>query len=123
MFKSKKIQFGKEIGKGAFGTVRLGVCVLGGKLVPVAVKTIVAFGANFAERLECFETESRVGWQASRESREGKPSRIVRIYGIAHDITEKNKSHLHLVMERVEGGKDLHEKIHEEANWSEIRTG
>lgn len=101
VFPTKKIQFGKQIGKGAFGTVRLGVCVLDGSLVPVAVKTIVAFGANFKERLECFETEARVGWQACREAREGKASRVVRIYGIAHDVTGKNKSHLHLVSRRL----------------------
>ena len=40
-------------------------------LAQVAVKTVVATGKTFHERLEQFETEAAVGWTASHANQEG----------------------------------------------------
>ena len=65
---SSALALGKELGRGAFGTVRLGTLDLAGSGLPtpVAVKTVIAAAADFHERLRAFRTEAAVGWAASR---------------------------------------------------------
>lgn len=143
----------EQLGKGAFGTVRIGVCTLGGNLIPVAIKTIVAYGQgdakNFYERVDAFETEARcllcahahiqpssdsrkkvhmhshtcmcrVSWLASAEARKGNQSKICIMHGIAFEVKSRLRVHLHLVLERVDGGRDLHEWIHQDHHWDKV---
>ena len=77
---------GRELGKGAFGTVRLGTCALSNISTAVAVKTIIACGEEFREKLESFKTEATVGWAASKAAREGKKSRICITLGACFEV-------------------------------------
>mmetsp|Transcript_26378 Transcript_26378/g.62987 ORF Transcript_26378/g.62987 Transcript_26378/m.62987 type:complete len:482 (-) Transcript_26378:17-1462(-) len=121
------IKFGKEIGEGAFGTVKLASVAIGSATrKQVAVKTVVATGKTFHERLQQFETEAEVGWTASHAgNQDGKISRVCATLGIAVDITEGTKRqgirvNMHILMERVDG-RDMHEEIQDDRNWSYLR--
>ena len=86
-----QIKFGKTLGKGAFGTVKLAEVQVGGKADEYAVKTIVAKGKKFDECLEAFETEALVSWQAAataRKSKEGFRSRVCRTIGVAYELDQ-----------------------------------
>eukprot|EP00960_Hanusia_phi_P066145 766328-Hanusia_phi.AAC.1 len=54
----ESIRWGKQLGKGAFGTVRLGSCVLLGQVENAAIKSISARGSEFNERLRSFKAEA-----------------------------------------------------------------
>jgi len=89
LIRSSSMRLGKTLGEGAFGTVKLATVTIDGRVEECAVKTIIAKGKAFNERLEAFETEANVSWTASvaaRNMKQGKRSRICRTLAVAYDL-------------------------------------
>lgn len=98
MIRSNSMRFGKTLGEGAFGTVKLANVTLDGRVQECAVKTIIAKGKAFNDCLEAFETEANVSWAASvaaRSMKQGKRSRVCSTLAVAYDVVRvplKNKT-------------------------------
>ena len=145
------IRFGKTLGEGAFGTVKMAMVTIDGRVHECAVKTIIAKGKKFNDCLDSFQTEANVSWAAStaaRDMKQGQRSRVCRTVAISYDVVRvasktkpaqvpgegggeeaeaaprcSIKAQLHLVMEKVESRGDLHQEITSQRWWDSIREG
>mmetsp|Transcript_6111 Transcript_6111/g.21660 ORF Transcript_6111/g.21660 Transcript_6111/m.21660 type:complete len:395 (-) Transcript_6111:344-1528(-) len=122
----ESIKWGKQLGKGAFGTVKLASCVLFGQIENAAIKTITASDREFNERLKSFKAEALISWRACAKKRTNSQlrSRVCNIYAISYHVVHEDvgpSAHLHLLIEHIPGSIDLHKEISGSKSWSNLR--
>ncbi|KAK3241430.1 hypothetical protein CYMTET_48804 [Cymbomonas tetramitiformis] len=102
------IQFGQELGEGAFSVVRCGSVRNGDDVLDVAVKTITVEKGALRKTLAGFEREAKMTtWAQGNEPGSNQSSRcqngIVSLVGVAHEQTSDGVK-LHMLLEQLSGG-------------------